>query len=73
MVETELIEETMNIIKGKKEFIDCIKMNNSDEGFLFSTDETVIEIKNAMYENNPCHSASSLAICLSKCKSLLNN
>jgi len=70
--EESIIYSALKVIKQNNRWIETIKNHNLDEGFLMSTNPIIIEIKDAIYLDNPLHSGSSLALTLRKCNSILN-
>ena len=70
--EETIIFSALNIIKKNNKWIEAIKKHNLDEGFLMTSNPIIMEIKDAIYLDNPNHSGSSLAITLRKCNGILN-
>jgi hypothetical protein len=50
-----------------------VKQFNDPQGFNFCESELLDAIKRAVDLENPCHSGTSLALCLQKCKIILNS
>ena len=69
----DIIERALNVVKQKEEWITYIKKFNDPKGFVFADSELLDTIKDAIDTENPIHSGSSLALCLQKCKIILNN
>ena len=69
----DIIERALNVVKQKEEWITYIKKFNDPKGFVFADSELLDRIKDAIDTENPIHSGASLAMCLQKCKIILNN
>jgi hypothetical protein len=70
--EESIIYSALNVIKQNNRWIETIKNHNLDEGFLMTNNPIIMEIKDAIYLDNPLHSGCSLALTLRKCNDILN-
>jgi hypothetical protein len=69
----EIVQRTLNVVKSNPDWITYIKNFNNPSGFMFCDDNILNDISSAVDEENPIHSSASLALCLQKCKIILNN
>ena len=69
----EIVDRALTVVKSKPEWIKYIKTFNNPQGFVFCDDKMLDDITSAVDEENPIHSGASLALCLQKCKIILNN
>ena len=69
----EILERALNIVKSNPVWTDYIKGFNHPMGFTFCEADLLNEIMTAIDEDYPGHSGASLALCLQKCKIILNN
>jgi hypothetical protein len=69
----EVVERALNVVKSKAEWMVYVKNFNEPSGFSFCNTPILEEIKDAIDAENPIHSGASLALCLQKCKIILNN
>ena len=72
-LEEEIVIRALNVVKSNPEWVSYIKSFNDEAGFVFCDSELLDKIKDAVDEENPIHSGASLAMCLQKCKIILNN
>jgi len=70
--EEEIVKRGYNVIINNLEWVEYVKTFNNIEGFLWTNNDILIAIKDAIYLDNPDHSSSSLALTLIKCKDILN-
>lgn len=73
MTYEEIIERALAVVKRNEEWIAYIKSFNDPAGFMFAESTLLDEIKDAIDDENPVHSGASIAMCLQKCKIILNN
>jgi len=59
-----------NHINKNPEWVDFIRDFNDDNGFLFSKDERITDIYNAVTAETDIHSGSSFALSLRGCQSI---
>jgi hypothetical protein len=71
--EEEIIQRGYNVIIENPEWMEYVKTFNKCEGFLWTNDSMLYDIKDAIYLDNPLHSAASLAVTINRCNYLLNN
>ena len=71
--EEEIIQRGYNVIVKNSDWVEYLKGCNNQEGLIWANDDILVDIKDALYLDNPLHSASSLAITINKCKKILNN
>ena len=69
----DCVERALNVVKRNEEWMTYIKNFNDPSGFVFADSELLDRIKDAIDTENPIHSGASLAMCLQKCKIILNN
>ena len=69
----DIVERALAVVKSKSEWVNFIKQFDDSSGFIFVDSAMMDEIKDAVDAENPIHSGASLALCLQKCKILLNN
>jgi hypothetical protein len=69
----EMVQRALNVVKSNPEWITYIKNFNNQQGFIFCDDKLLDDITSAVDDENPIHSGASLALCLQKCKIILNN
>ena len=72
-VDNEIVNRALIVVKSNPEWITYIKTFNDPSGFVFCDSPLLEDIKDAVDEENPIHSGASLALCLQKCKIILNN
>jgi hypothetical protein len=68
-----IVQRALNVVKSNPEWITYIKTFNNPRGFVFCDDKILDEITSAVDDENPIHSGASLALCLQKCRIILNN
>jgi len=75
--ENNMMQETVNraltVINRNNEWMEYVKNFDDPRGFLFCQSNIVNDIGDAIDEENPIHSGSSIAVCLQQCKYILNN
>ena len=71
-MEKEIINRALTVVKTKPEWIEYVRNFMDPNGFMFNESPLLEDIKDAIDEENPIHSGASLAMCLQKCKSILN-
>jgi hypothetical protein len=71
--EKEIVERALKVVQSNPEWVTYIKSFNDASGFVFCDAEILDKIKDAVDKENPIHSGASLAMCLQKCKIILNN
>jgi hypothetical protein len=69
----EIIERALNVVKSNPEWTTYVKTFNDPAGFLFTESILLETIKEAIDAENQIHSGASIAMCLQKCKIILNN
>ena len=69
----DIVQRALNVVKSNPEWITYIKNFNNINGFVFCRDKILEDITTAVDEENPIHSGASLALCLQKCRIILNN
>jgi len=69
--EEDLVGRALNVIKKNTEWILYLQAADTSGGFLFLVSEILNDIKDAIYLDNPSHSAVSLSVTLNKCQTLL--
>jgi hypothetical protein len=69
----DIVERALAVVKSKLEWVNFIKQFDDSSGFIFVDSAMMDEIKDAVDAENPIHSGASLALCLQKCKIILNN
>jgi hypothetical protein len=69
----EIVERALNVVKTNPDWIAYVKAFNHPAGFLFCDDKILDDIAVAVDKENPVHSGSTIALCLQKCKIILNN
>lgn len=69
----EIIQRALNVVKSNPEWITYIKNFNNPRGFVYCDDKVLNDITTAIDDENPIHSGASLALCLQKCRIILNN
>lgn len=69
----DIVERALAVVKSKSEWVNFIKQFDDSSGFIFVDSAMMDEIKDAVDAENPIHSGASLALCLQKCKIILNN
>ena len=70
-LDMDTINRALQVIRQKDEWVTYV-INFADPiGFIFADSEILEQIKDAIDEENPIHSGSSLGLCLQKCKGLL--
>jgi len=67
----EIIQRGYNIIIENPAWVEYVKSFNRGEGFMWANDAILFDIKDAIYLDNPSHSAVSLSVTLNKCQTLL--
>ena len=70
-LDMDTINRALQVIRQNEEWVTYIKNFADPIGFVFADSELLEQIKDAIDEENPIHSGSSLGLCLQKCKSLL--
>jgi hypothetical protein len=68
----EITARALNVIRTNPEWIDSVKNFNEPDGFLFSANPIIDDIKLAIEQENPIHSGASIALCLQQCRQTLN-
>ena len=68
-----IVERALEVVKTKPEWVNYIKHFDNPSGFVFTDSQILDEIKDAVDAENPIHSGASLAMCLQKCKIILNS
>ena len=71
-LEKETINRALNVVKSNPEWIDYVTNFMDSNGFMFNESHLLDDIKDAIDEENPIHSGASLALCLQKCREILN-
>jgi hypothetical protein len=72
-IANDIVNRALTVVKSNPEWINYIKSFNDPSGFVFCDSSLLEDIKDAVEEENPIHSGASLAMCLQKCKIILNN
>ena len=68
----EMINRALTILYSKPAWADYVKNFADPCGFIFNNDAILDDIKDTIEEENRIHSGASLAMCLQKCKIILN-
>ena len=71
--EEEIIQRGYNVIIENPTWVEYIKSCKASKGLMWTDDAILLEIKDAIYLDNPLHSAASLAVTINRCNYLLNN
>ena len=72
MEQNEIINRALSVVISNPEWVEYIKDFDGSAGFMFANSPLLGDIKDAIDEENPIHSGASLAMCLQKCKKILN-
>jgi len=67
----DVIQRGYNVIIENPDWMEYVKSFNKGDGFMWANDTILYDIKDAIYLDNPSHSAVSLYITLNKCQTLL--
>jgi len=73
MAQNEIINRALSVVVSNPAWVEYIKDFDGPTGFMFAKSPLLDDIKDAIDEENPIHSGASLAMCLQKCKKILNN
>jgi hypothetical protein len=68
----EIVNRALTVIQSNPDWIDYVKNFNDSNGFMFCESKLLKAIGDAIDDENPCHSGTSIAMCLKECKMLLN-